>query len=83
MDIKIDKGIPIPDQNFKGENSKSFLYRKAFSEMEVGDSFVIEVESPYDKMKARSILHKVSTYSGIKCTTRTMEDDNLRVWRIM
>ena len=65
MDIKIDKGIPIPDHpKFRGKNSKSFLYRKTLMEMEVGDSFLIKTANSVDKLKARYLLNRAAMQAG-------------------
>jgi len=79
MKIKIEKGIPISGQG--SLKSKSSVYRKVFAEMEVGDSFLIKAANSVDKLKARSLLTRAALNAGVKITTRTDEDGNLRVWK--
>lgn len=72
--MKIDKNIPIPKSNpvvvYKGSYD--------FSEMEPGDSVLIEGEKNHS---LRCKIWHVSRYTGRKFVTKK-EGDNTRIWRI-
>lgn len=76
MPIEIEKDIPIPESNTAGRPAKYPLAR-----MEVGDSFVVDLETnKYQSIK--SAIHASANRQGIKACIRTINDNQVRVWRI-
>jgi hypothetical protein len=76
--FKIDKSIEIP-------NEVSSYSKYPLAEMEVGDSFLFEMEK-YDKKKRSRLASAVSIFSkrsenGAKFSIRRIGED-VRVWRI-
>lgn len=69
MEIKIEKGVPIPEK-------KKPKY--PFDEMETGDSFGVPVHMGY-RVRIYLQRHKERT-SGKEFITRTVGDE-VRVWR--
>jgi len=74
MEIKIEKGIPIPiPAGRQGAQRKN-----PFDEMEIGDSFLVAEE----KIRTvRSLASFAKKKSGMKVATRKV-DGGFRVWRI-
>lgn len=76
--ITIDKNIPIP------KKVKNKVY--PFSEMEVGDSFLSEVNENDNKHKKNQNVYmaiwKFCQNNKDKKFTSAFEDKGLRVWRI-
>ena len=73
--IKIEKNIPVPVRG---------RWKTLLSAMDIGDSFLIPLDSGDIKNEAaltRSNLFGASMGTGTKIKTRVM-DDGLRVWRI-
>ena len=74
MEIKIEKGIKAPEKRVGGN------IKYPFSDMKVGDSFVVNAA------KKQSLYLCISKYKrrhkGWDYTTRTIDGDDLRVWRI-
>lgn len=70
--IEIEKGVPMP--NIMG--STWGIWRKQFSKMEIGDSFVVE------HRQLHNTLYVAAKRSGIRITIREIGDDKYRVWRI-
>lgn len=69
--IKIDKGIPVPDES-RGANGKY-----PFADLEIGDSFFVNV-------KQVAVCSSAAGYGkrhNKKFTTRS-ENGGTRVWRI-
>jgi hypothetical protein len=71
MDIKIDKGVPIQPRR----QCVSSKYRRAFSLMEVGDSF--SVDALNQAIAAKATAKK----DGYKTAVRKQADGSYRVWR--
>lgn len=65
-EIKIEKGIPIPD---KGKRKSAI----PFDKMEVGDSFLV-------RFTQRTGIHTTAKRFGITITSR-QEGDKVRIWR--
>ena len=72
MEIKIEKGIPIP----AGQQGAPRKY--PFDEMEIGDSFLV-AEEKIRSVRALASLAKKK--NGMKVATRKV-DGGFRVWRI-
>ena len=69
MEIKVEKNIPIPKARHLG------AVTEVIRTMEVGDSFVLRGSS------YRSI-HARFGQKGMKCVTRKIDSQNIRVWRV-
>jgi hypothetical protein len=69
--IKIQKGVPIPQLTWASKNPLVL----AMAKMKNGDSFL------YPVMK-RSYLSIAAKRAGIVITTRSVDEANVRVWRI-
>jgi len=80
MNYKIEKDIPITKT--KKENDKF-----PFSQMEVGDSFLIECKDAQELLKQRMLVcnyfKKYIIHNNLnwEYCTRKQDDYNLRVWR--
>jgi len=72
-EVKIEKGIPVPSRR-----PKSGKY--PFSEMEVGDSFVIHPDNG-GLICGAARIHKLN-HPGMNFTTRKLSDTESRCWRI-
>lgn len=76
MEIKIDKGIPIPET--RG------AYGWPLSKMAVGDSFFYQAASPKKRRNAQCAVHEAAKCLGIKGRTRREQVDGIdgfRCWR--
>lgn len=76
MEIKIDKGIPIPET--RG------VYGWPLSKMAVGDSFFYQAALPKERRRAQCAIHEVARRLGVKCRTRRERldgVDGIRCWR--
>ena len=69
MNIKIEKGIPLPKRRKWGDIAKEL--RK----MNVGDSFVVEIEQ-------RGSINTAFRRLGFCCATEKIDDKTARVWRV-
>ena len=67
----IEKNIPITPSK-RGVSSPFTI---AIRSLQVGDSFVC----PKKRITSVGVVSKVA---GVKCTTRTINKDSIRVWRI-
>lgn len=77
--IIIEKGIPIPEAGAKTGKWKNVLNR-----MDVGDSFVIDLDKTdvdKDRVKKSSIVSNAATRLGMKIRTKRISN-LLRIWRI-
>ena len=72
--VPIDKGIPIPPNNF-AERQRS-APRFPWDEMEVGDSFFSRYHGAYTNTSKAA-----RRYPGKKFTGRSLEDGGWRIWR--
>ena len=71
MEIKIEKGIPLPS---RGKRQETDLY-KAIASMGVGDSVVLP----------RSMSNRVGVWGkrmGFKFSQRTINFETFRAWRV-
>lgn len=66
--IKIEKNIPMPN----GQHSP---YRDVLKQMDVGDSFLLRKQSVQSVRNATKGLE-------IGVATRTVDDANVRIWRV-
>ncbi len=69
--IKIEKGVPMPHGGVGGYSEVGVALRS----MSLGDSIVL----PKAKQSNATFLARVA---GIRVTTRTISDKEIRVWRI-
>ena len=77
--IIIEKGIPIPEAGAKTGKWKNVLNR-----MDVGDSFVIDLDKTdveKDRVKKSAIVSNAATRLGMKIRTKRISN-LLRIWRI-
>lgn len=74
MTITIEKGIPAPTK----PSSRS---KFPFGEMEVGDSFVVELNGHASWAFAFEAIQYAQNKHNIKLTTRLVEPAKRRVWR--
>jgi len=77
--IIIEKGIPIPEAGAKTGKWKNVLNR-----MDVGDSFVIDLDKTdveKDRVKKSSIVSNAAIRLGMKIRTKRISN-LLRIWRI-
>ena len=85
MEIKIDKGVPIPDPKSRGGK-----WSRVFRAMDIGDSFVVTedmIAGHKTLNSAKSSLIHAARRDGMKITTRALEivpgnNGIFRVWRI-
>lgn len=71
MDIKIEQGVPIPARNRKGGGLTATL-----KQMIVGDSFL------WPKAKRGYLTTYFQKVPEAKFTSRTVDEENVRVWRV-
>lgn len=69
--IKIDKNVPMPVGGGRKTSGLMFTIKS----MKVGDSFLHPI-------KTRTGLSGLAMRCQISITTRTVDKDNVRVWRI-
>ena len=69
--MKVDKNIPIP------RNKHSYPLK----DMEIGDSFFVEVKNNAEKHTVRSSVNYTGGLLGHKYATRSVEN-GIRIWRI-
>jgi hypothetical protein len=74
--MEVEKGVPFPSHG-----PRVSKYRFPLGEMEIGDSFFVEVKSMTFLNSARSLISRYSREFNRKFATRTM-DGGFRVWRI-
>lgn len=70
MDIKIEKGVPIPEER------KTSQMRQVARQMQIGDSVVVY------ELKDRNGLYSHLRSIGHKSTSRKLSDGTYRIWRI-
>lgn len=77
-EIEIEKGIPVAKSvtRCKGNGRVQKLIKR----MDIGDSFLLEVEGRKLKYKQRTFSAAAKSL-GVKLITRTV-DGGLRVWRV-
>ncbi len=69
--IKIEKDVPMPGCYRDGESDLD----RGIRELSIGDSFVIP-------KRQQSTATWLAGAAGIRVTTRTLSDTEIRVWRI-
>jgi hypothetical protein len=72
VDLQIEKGIPVPE---KGQG-KGVSFAQFLRGVEVGDSFL------FPKAKRASLTGSLRLASPAKFTSRSVDETNVRVWRI-
>ncbi len=68
--LKIEKGIPIPD--VRGKTGKVVAMMKS---MKVGESFLFPISK-------RNSIPSYARQAKVEVTTRAVDDDHIRVWRM-
>ena len=72
MDMKIEKGIPIPMKKANSKNNFATILRS----MEVGDSIL------FDRTENKpSSFYVCARRLGLKITVRELDEKQSRVWR--
>jgi hypothetical protein len=75
----VEKNVPLPATS---RPTKAFKY--PLKQMALGDSFLITL--PKDRNKCRPLHsyapHGTAKKLGIKLTTRKVDDNSIRVWRV-
>lgn len=72
MDMKIEKGIPIPMKKANSKNNFATILRS----MEVGDSIL------FDRTETKpSSFYVCARRLGLKITVRELDEKQSRVWR--
>ena len=74
--MELERGVPFPSQSLRVSK-----YKFPLGEMEVGDSFHVEVKSVTFLNSARSLISRYGKAFSRKFATRVV-DDGFRVWRI-
>ncbi len=74
--VKIEKGIPVPDKHFTKRK-----YDVIFDQMEIGDSFVVENEVERQRIVAYCYAGRHKKLGERYCS-RKVGDNQYRVWRI-
>ena len=89
MEFKIEKGIKIPQMQIRGYTFSNGMRSKQlnypFSDMEVGDSFIISNEYSRDTMQRKACAPRNWAYkrkNGWKFALRKTKDNKIRVWRV-
>lgn len=75
MEIKIDKDIPVPITISSGDK-----YASAVRSLKIGDSFWIPKTSVGAGFPGA--VRNLSIAIGIKTTTRTVEQEGVKGWRV-
>lgn len=76
--MEIEKGIPLPEP-FRTKKGES---KYPVKDMTVGDSFVIPKDGHKSWAFVFNLITKAQKDHGIKLTTRLVDDDTRRIWRI-
>jgi len=74
--MEVEKGVPFP-----GQSMRVSKYKFPLGEMEIGDSFYVEIKSETFLSSARSLISRYGKTFKRKFATRAM-DGGFRVWRI-
>ncbi|CAB4127638.1 hypothetical protein UFOVP95_50 [uncultured Caudovirales phage] len=74
--MEVEKGVPFPTQSVRVSK-----YKFPLGEMEIGDSFYVEVKTEGFLNTARSLISRYGKVFNRKFATRMM-DGGFRVWRI-
>ena len=76
MEIKIEKGVPLPSVGHDRRPSKYPI-----KDMQVGDSFFVPLEDDPIFTRARQTIYVSARRCGVKVAVRKKEA-GLRVWRV-
>ena len=74
--MEVERGVPFPTQSLRVSK-----YRFPLGEMEIGDSFFVEVKTDHFLNSARSLISRYGKMVSRKFATRVV-DGGFRVWRI-
>lgn len=76
--MQIEKGIPLPEphRTKKGES------KYPVKQLGIGDSFTIDKDGHKSWAFVFNMITKAKDDHGIKLTTRLIDDNTRRVWRI-
>jgi len=74
--MELERGVPFPSQSLRVSK-----YKFPLGEMEVGDSFFVEIREGSFLNSARSLISRYGKAFSRKFATRVV-DDGFRVWRI-
>ena len=74
--MEVERGVPFPTQSLRVSK-----YKFPLGEMEIGDSFFVEVKTDSFLNSARSLISRYGKAYRRKFATRVV-DDGFRVWRI-
>ena len=69
---QLDKNIPIPDPDYRRQTKYAWM-----SELEVGDSFVLEETKRYQMQRTAKRLKM-----KIRCSQKNQDAGMIRVWRV-
>jgi len=75
MSIQIENNIPAPS---KPSSRNSY----PFGELEVGQSFVVELDGLKSWATVFTAIQNAQNRYGIKLTTRLIEEGRRRIWRV-
>ena len=71
MDVKIEKGVPVPPNHKK----MTVEWINTFKKMAIGDSFTCQ-------KRDSAIAVRAALTAGMKAVSRLVEGETYRVWRI-
>jgi len=74
--MELERGVPFPSQSLRVSK-----YKFPLGEMEIGDSFFVEVKTDQFLNSARSLISRYGKTFSRRFATRVM-DNGFRVWRI-
>lgn len=75
-EIKIEKGVPIPE----GTRGRHGRWRRLFEQMEIGDSFLVD----FKDRKAVGIWNsQANKDSSFTVVTRSVGDGLCRIWKVL
>jgi len=74
--MEVERGVPFPSQSLRVSK-----YKFPLGEMEIGDSFFVEIKTDSFLNSARSLISRYGKAFSRKFATRVV-DNGFRVWRI-
>jgi hypothetical protein len=74
--MELERGVPFPAQSLRVSK-----YKFPLGEMEIGDSFFVEVKTDSFLNSARSLISRYGKTFSRRFATRVV-DNGFRVWRI-
>lgn len=79
MEIKIEKGIPVPK---KGARIPRGEFAEAMKNMEVEDSFLVTLEEGQKMSTLQSKIRQTAKRHNINIVASQVGKNQLRVWRV-